>query len=147
MLQHDEQPIEIANRSRRIAAHDGGGLRGELRQRLSDLYDAHQVAGLGLPRFQRLRIEHLHAAGAGVEMHVVAAVMNRFLSLTVVQAEAARGRCQAAPHQRLRDTRHSVVVRNSDLNSRRTQELDHRRAHADSRVHQQCECFAQNAAD
>ncbi len=108
MLQDDKQPIEIADRAGRIVAHDGSGLRCELRQGFRNLDEAHQVASLGRPRFQGIGIEHLHAAGAGIEMHVVAAIMNGFLSLAVVQVEVARGRCQAISRLRLRNTRHAV---------------------------------------
>ncbi len=123
MLQNYEQPVEIADRVRHptIATHDGGRLRRELRQHLRDLNNANQVAGLGRPRFQRLGIEHLHAAGAGIEVHVVAAVMNGFLSLAAVQVEVRWGRCQALAHQGLGKARHPVIARNSDFNSRRLQ--------------------------
>ena len=71
MLQHDEQAIEIADRAGQVAitTYDGGGLRGELWQHFGDLHEAHKVARFGRPSFHRFGIEHLHAAGAGIEMH------------------------------------------------------------------------------
>src|SRR5208337_1496819 len=93
MLQHHEEPVEIADAAGRIIititaiTHDGGGLRGELQQHLGNLDYAHQIASLGRTRFERFGIEHLHATGAGIEMHVVPAIVNGFLSLTVVEIE------------------------------------------------------------
>src|SRR5208283_747423 len=104
MFEDNDEAVEIADRARwimiiiitvhgaiaSVIAYDGGGLRGELRQHLRDLHDADQVTSLRRPRFERVGIEHLHTAGAGIKMHVVAAVVNRFLSLTAVEIEVPR---------------------------------------------------------